>query len=411
MSLKGWNTRENVNKHKQGKTRAFLILYCSFSGWKTRKDMKRHALVCLCSCRFQWFQVYLTVKFVNHGSDNLINHYLIKLVIIYFIQIYQEYPDIFPRSVTVSVGGRARAGLPCGSDSASIDLLEEEQWRHLRWNKRPSVRSWSKIGHPWHWSQHDSGIYICNAVNGFGSIHVALELKVISKNFHDGNVTSDMNPTMPTNGTTTTGNIVYLIRQMAREEFITETAHQMATEERRSEYIRQMSNEAPVSEPIHQMAEDDRQSGPIRQMTATSPQSEQYDHVATAFGVIVPLALVVVSIFVFVSIVLLVSLLILPRHGQLNESQRVASQESVIPPQEDLDQIDIPAPLPNPNWVLAGFFLHMAQNNIDSGYESASTEWMIEVKTLSNEQWSLQIKLLQRDWQYLSIFYIRIDAY
>ena len=121
------------------------------------------------------------------------------------------------------------------------------------------------------------------------------------------------------------------------------------------------------------MAEEDSQSGPIRQIAATSPKSEHIDHVATAFSVIVPLVLVVVSIFVLVSIGLLVSLLILPRHGQLNESQRVASQESVIPP-EDLDQIDIPAPLPNPNWVLAGFFLHMAQNNIDSGYESASTE-------------------------------------
>ena len=41
-----------------------------------------------------------------------------------------------------------------------------------------------------------------------------------------------------------------------------------------------------------------RQSGPIRQMAATSPQSEHIDHVATAFGVIVPLALVVASIFV-----------------------------------------------------------------------------------------------------------------
>ena len=167
--------------------------------------------------------------------------------------------------------------------------------------------------------------------------------------------------------------MVELIRQMASEEFITETVHQMATEERRSKYIRQMSSEMPVSEPIHQMAADDRQSGPIRQMAATLPHSEHIDHVATAFSVIVPLALVIASILVFVSIVLLVSLLILPRHGQLNESQRVASQESVIPPQEDLDQIDIPAPLPNPNWVLAGFFLHMAQNNIDSGYESAST--------------------------------------
>ena len=121
------------------------------------------------------------------------------------------------------------------------------------------------------------------------------------------------------------------------------------------------------------MAEDDHHSGLIRQMAVTLPQSEHIDHLATAFGVIVPLALVVVSIFVLLSIVLLVSLLILPRHGQLNESQRVASQESVIP-QEDLDQIDIPAPLPNLNWVLAGFFLHMVQNNIDSGYESASTE-------------------------------------
>ena len=178
---------------------------------------------------------------------------------------------------------------------------------------------------------------------------------------------------MSTNATTTTVNIVELIRQMASEEFITETVHQVATEERRSESIRQMSSEIPVSELNHQMAEDDRQSGPIRQVAATSPQSEHIDHVTTAFSVIVPLALVIASILVLLSIVLLVGLLIPPRHGQLNESQRVASQESVIPPQEDLDQIDIPAPLPNPNWVLAGFFLHMAQNNINSGYESAST--------------------------------------
>ena len=46
---------------------------------------------------------------------------------------------------------------------------------------------------------------------------------------------------MPTNEATTTVNIVDLIRQMASEEFITETVHQMAMEERRSEYIRQMS--------------------------------------------------------------------------------------------------------------------------------------------------------------------------
>ena len=37
------------------------------------------------------------------------------------------------------------------------------------------VEDWSSVTR----SQHDSGIYICKAVNGFGSIHVALELKVV----------------------------------------------------------------------------------------------------------------------------------------------------------------------------------------------------------------------------------------
>ena len=116
-----------------------------------------------------------------------------------------------------------------------------------------------------------------------------------------------MNPTMPANAATTTVNIVDLIRQMVSDEFITSPVPQMARKERHSKYIRQMSSETPVSEPIHQMAADDRQSGPIRQVAATSPQSEHIDHVATAFSVIVHLALVIASIFVLLSIVLLVS--------------------------------------------------------------------------------------------------------